>query len=109
MNVSPYRIVWTIVMFDLPVRTKLERKRYTQFRKTLLTNGFSKMQYSVYLRSNLTEEKAAIYETRIKAAIPDDGEVRILQVTEKQLSRMKIWYGKIPRPVEKAAEQLEFF
>lgn len=109
MNVSPYRIVWTIVMFDLPMRTKLERKAYALFRKLLLENGFSKMQYSVYLRSNLTEEKAEVYENRIKAGIPDDGEVRILQVTEKQLARMKVWFGKIPKAPEKPSEQLEFF
>ncbi|MDX2177257.1 MAG: CRISPR-associated endonuclease Cas2 [Candidatus Sumerlaeia bacterium] len=109
MAVSPYQIVWTIVMFDLPVRTKRERKAYTQFRRTLLENGFGMMQFSVYLRSNLTEEKAGVYETRIKAAVPDDGEVRILQVTERQLERMKVFYGKIPQAPEKASEQLEFF
>lgn len=108
MALSPYQIVWTIVMFDLPTRTKEERKAYTRFRKALLENGFRKMQYSVYIRSCLTEEKAAVYELRVKAAIPDDGEVRLLQVTEKQLSRMKIWFGKIPKPPEKPSEQLEF-
>lgn len=109
METSLYRIVWTLVLFDLPMRTKKERKAYTQFRKVLLDNGFCKMQFSVYIRSNLTEEKAAIYEARVQAAVPEDGEVRVLQITEKQLARMKVWLGKIPRPPEKPSEQLEFF
>jgi CRISPR-associated protein Cas2 len=106
---SPYRVVWTIVMFDLPTGTKKERKAAHDFRLLLLKNGFTRMQFSVYIRSSLTEEKAEVYEARIYAGLPDDGEVRFLQVTEKQLARMKVMRGKVPKPPEKPSEQLEFF
>ena len=32
--------MWVIVLFDLPTKTKVERQRYTEFRKFLLEDGF---------------------------------------------------------------------
>ena len=107
--INPYRIVWTIVMFDLPVGTPEARRAYTEFRDMLLENGFTMMQFSIYARSCLTEEKAETYVLRIRRALPPDGEVRILQITDKQLSRMQVFLGPIPKPPEKPSEQLEFF
>ena len=40
--------MWVMVVFDLPVLTKLERKRATQFRNDLLDEAFTMMQFSVY-------------------------------------------------------------
>ncbi len=42
------RSMWVITMFDLPVVTPKARKAYARFRKTLLEDGFTMMQYSVY-------------------------------------------------------------
>ena len=39
-----------MVIFDLPVVTKMERKLATSFRKFLLDDGFEMLQYSVYTR-----------------------------------------------------------
>ncbi len=39
--------MWVIAMFDLPTDTPKERKAYTRFRKNLLKDGFTMMQYSV--------------------------------------------------------------
>ena len=39
-----------IVFFDLPVKTKKERRNATQFRNFLIKDGFYMMQYSVYAR-----------------------------------------------------------
>ena len=33
---SEYRIMWVLVLFDLPTETKKERKIYAQFRKKLM-------------------------------------------------------------------------
>ncbi|MDE7469345.1 MAG: CRISPR-associated endonuclease Cas2, partial [Desulfovibrionaceae bacterium] len=48
--VSGYRIMWILVMFDLPTVTREEQKRATEFRNSLLELGFQMMQYSVYIR-----------------------------------------------------------
>lgn len=48
---SGYRAVWLIVLCDLPVGTKSERKAATGFRNTLLDLGFAMSQFSVYLKA----------------------------------------------------------
>ena len=50
MALSAYRLMWMMVMFDLPVSTKAERKAATGFRNFLLDEGFEMSQFSVYLR-----------------------------------------------------------
>ena len=57
-------------MFDLPVTTAKARKRYTQFRKLLVEQGFSMLQYSVYARYCASEEMADAYRGRIRAGLP---------------------------------------
>jgi CRISPR-associated protein Cas2 len=106
---SAYRGVWALVMFDLPVDTKEARKRYTDFRKALLEDGFTRMQFSVYMRYCASEENAEAHFKRVQKSLPPMGEVRIIQVTDKQFERMKIFHGKLRKKVEEKACQLEFF
>ena len=40
-----YELMWMLVLFDLPVIEKNERKEASQFRKFLLDNGFSMVNY----------------------------------------------------------------
>ena len=46
MALNGWRIMWIFAVFDLPTQTKEQRHAYTQFRQTLLKNGFSQLQYS---------------------------------------------------------------
>lgn len=96
-------------MFDLPVDTKAARKAYAQFRKALLKDGFQRMQYSVYIRHCPSDENAAVHVQRVQEALPDDGEVRIVTITDKQFERMRIFLGKMRRAPAKAPEQLALF
>ena len=41
---SEYRIMWVLVLFDLPTDTKKDRKEYALFRKKLLMDGFTMFQ-----------------------------------------------------------------
>ncbi len=84
MIFSGYRAVWIFAMFDLPTDTKKARKEYTVFRKNLLKDGFSMLQYSVYVRHCASEENADVHHKRIKTFLPPDGEVRIVTITDKQ-------------------------
>jgi CRISPR-associated protein Cas2 len=109
VHLSGYRFMWLVVMFDLPVDTKRARKAYAQFRKELLRNGFARMQYSVYIRHCASLENTDVHTKRVEAMVPDDGEVRLLTVTDKQFERMQVFWGKRRKPPEPAPAQLELF
>ena len=47
---SGYRLMWIMVMFDLPVVDPHDRKAATGFRNALLDMGFEMAQFSVYMR-----------------------------------------------------------
>ncbi|MGH9948978.1 MAG: CRISPR-associated endonuclease Cas2 [Pyrinomonadaceae bacterium] len=98
-----------VVMFDLPTEMAEDRRRYAQFRKMLLKNGFSMLQFSVYGRHCASDENAEVHEKRVVGALPPQGNVRIIKVTEKQFARMKTFYGKSRRQTEEPPLQLSFF
>jgi CRISPR-associated protein Cas2 len=106
---SGYRAVWMFAMFDLPTDTKKARKDYTDFRKHLLKDGFSMLQYSVYVRHCSSEENADVHYRRVKAFLPDDGEVRLITITDKQFGRMETHWGKMRKPAPPMPRQLELF
>lgn len=101
--------MWIIVLFDLPTGTKAARKEYSRFRKGLLNDGFTMMQYSVYIRHSSSDENAQVHAKRVKSQLPDDGEVRIVKITDKQFGKIEVYYGKTRKQTEKAPLQLQFF
>lgn len=108
-DLSGYRFMWVLTMFDLPTDTKQARRQYTRFRKALLNDGFVRMQYSVYIRHSASRENAAVHIQRVEAAVPPDGEVRVITITDKQFERMRIFWGKRRMPPENPPAQLEMF
>lgn len=109
MELSAYRFMWVVTMFDLPVDTKAARREYAVFRKKLLKDGFTMLQYSVYIRHCASEENAYVHIQRVERSVPPDGEVRILAVTDKQFERMRTFWGKMRKAPPPAPKQLEFF
>lgn len=101
--------MWLIVLFDLPVDSKCARKRYALFRKKLLNDGFGMMQYSVYYRHCASDENARVHAQRVRQALPSEGEVRIVKITDKQFGKIEIYYGKKRKPAEKPPVQIELF
>ena len=101
--------MWLIVFFDLPTHTKKERKEAGLFRKKLLKNGYSMMQYSVYLRHCASSESADAHQKRIQQMLPPSGKVSILRITDKQYGNTLNYWG--PSVVEKEPPplQLELF
>lgn len=82
-----------MVFFDLPVSTKEKRKAYADFRKKLINNGFSMLQFSVYSRTVRNNDDARKYVGIIKGFLPPEGSVRIMTVTDKQYDSMEIVVG----------------
>lgn len=106
---SSYRSMWLIAMFDLPMLTKTEKKRYTDFRKLLLREGFTRLQLSVYARHFYTEDAADKIRRRISAQVPSDGQVRLLVVTDRQFGKMDVFYGKKRENAERKPKQYLLF
>ena len=106
---SPYRIMWLMVMFDLPVMTKFERDRATKFRNDLLDRGFQMSQFSIYLRHCASPEQAEAETAAVKRMLPRKGRVHILSITDKQYERMATFHGTSSEPKRKKPEQFELF
>lgn len=101
--------MWVIAMFDLPTDTPKERKAYTRFRKDLLNDGFTMMQYSVYIRHCASIENAKVHAARMGRCVPSAGEVRFLTITDKQFGRIETYVGKNRKAAPNPPAQLEFF
>ena len=109
MFVSGYRAMWLIVLFDLPVRTKAQRKQATEFRRDLLRDGFWMLQFSVYARPCASEDNARAHLGRVWPLLPEQGRVRVLQLTDKQYGRMQCFDAGNLVPTEGMPRQLELF
>ena len=57
--------MWVIAMFDLPTLTPQDRRAYARFRKDLIEDGFTMMQYSVYCRHCASIENADVHSPGI--------------------------------------------
>ncbi|MFN7746157.1 MAG: CRISPR-associated endonuclease Cas2 [Hyphomonadaceae bacterium] len=101
--------MWVIAMFDLPTDTPRARKAYAQFRKNLIQDGFTMMQYSVYSRHCASIENAETHMTRMGALVPAAGEVRFLAITDRQFGRIRVFTGKKRMQMPPPPAQLELF
>ncbi|MBP6976822.1 MAG: CRISPR-associated endonuclease Cas2 [Bacteroidales bacterium] len=108
-RLNDYRILWILVFFDLPVKTKKERKIASRFRKDIMGDGFTMFQFSIYVRHCPSRENADVHLKRVKRILPNKGHVGILTVTDKQFGNMEIFYGRDPAPPQEIPQQLELF
>lgn len=106
---SGYRIMWVMVMFDLPVVSKPEQKAATAFRNTLLDLGFEMSQFSVYMRFCSSQGEVDTYGKRVEAALPEGGRVNLLTFTDKQYERIITFYGRTKQPAKKTPDQYDLF
>jgi len=106
---SKYHSVWLFALFDLPVDSKQARRQYTQFRKTLLKQGFSMLQFSVYARYCPSEEASVSHRNRVRAVLPPEGQVRLLGITDAQFEKMEVYFGEKRQPTEDPPMQFMLF
>ena len=105
-----FRFMRSIVVFDLPVGTKHQRRQATRFRKALLDDGFEMLQFSVYTRICPNRDSAEKHLSRIKKIAPSTGSIRMITVTENQYASMAIISGEKTAQESKVTEkQLAFF
>jgi len=108
-GLSAYRFMWLLVMFDLPVGTKVERRAATKFRQWLLDQGFEMSQFSVYLRFCVGKEQVDRRVRDIAKNVPPKGCVHVLSVTDRQFEHMAVFRGQSRSRGRSAPNQLELF
>ncbi len=101
--------MWLFVFFDLPTDTKKDRRNAGLFRKNLIKDGFTMMQYSVYMRHCASSESADVHEKRVNSLLPPYGKVSILRITDKQFGNIMNFWGRDELPKEPQPTQLELF
>ena len=106
---SGYRLMWMMVIFDLPVGTPEERKAAADFRNFLLDQGFEMAQYSVYLRFCSGKEHTEALTRRIRHGLPEAGKVDILFFTDKQYENIISFNGRTRNRPYKNPEQFVLF
>ena len=108
-RVSSYRLMWILVMFDLPTDTKDQRKAASEFRKNLIKDGFTMFQFSIYVRNCASMENATVHLERVRKLIPAEGTVCMMKITEKQFNDIQIFEGSKKAAPLPDAIQLELF
>ena len=101
--------MWLIVMFDLPVVDKAERKAASAFRNELLDMGFEMSQFSVYVRFCSGPAQVDTYCKKKKKILPSGGKVSILQFTDKQYERVISYHGSAQQAAQKPPDQYDLF
>ena len=109
MPFEEVRYMWLIVFFDLPVKTKKERRAANTFRNFLKKDGYDMLQLSVYARICRGREAVDTRLRRLDANLPPAGFIRAMQVTDKQYARMHVLLGESTTQESIATEQLLLF
>lgn len=104
------RFMRLFVFFDLPTSTKKQRSKATKFRNLLIKEAFTMIQYSVYVRVCKGQEIVNKYIDIVENNLPSEGNIRVLQITDKQYERMKILIGdETPEEKRVGMKQLLLF
>ena len=106
---SEYRIMWVLVLFDLPTDTKKDKKANSDFRKNLQKDGFTMFQFYIYVLHCASSENADVHIKRVKSFLPEFGQVGIICITDKQFGNIELFYGKKVQDVNTPGQQLELF
>lgn len=80
-------------MFDLPTETSVDRRNYRRFRKFLIQNGYSMMQYSIYSKIILNRSVLNHQKVKLKQNAPPKGFIDTLIVTENQYANIETIIG----------------
>jgi CRISPR-associated protein Cas2 len=108
-QLSGYRLMWILVMFDLPTDTKKQRKDAGSFRNFLLDEGFERSQFSVYARFVNGKEAFSSRVNRIERNLPESGDVQILNFTDRQYRDIVHFSDQGRRKARENPQQLVMF
>lgn len=78
------RFMRIILFFDLPITTAAGKREYRRFIKCLESDGFIRIQYSVFCKLCINTDSARTVSKRLMHECPNDGDIRFIIVTESQ-------------------------
>ena len=82
------RFMRVLLFFDLPSVTKKDLKEYRKFVKFLTSDGFLRIQYSVYCKLCINTDSAQTEIRRVRTNSPSVGDVRLMAITENQFQKI---------------------
>lgn len=88
-----------ILFFDLPTESKENKRDYRLFRKFLIKSGFIMVQESVYSKLSPNTQSSNAIIDNVKRNKPNEGNVQILTITEKQYANIEMIVGEIKTEV----------
>lgn len=95
-----FRFMRTIIFFDLPVETAVQRRDYRKFVKNIMSMGFYRLQESVFVKLSIDMQGANTTTAKVKTLLPNEGNVIALCVTEKQFASMEFLLGECSADIE---------
>ena len=101
--------MWIFVFFDLPTETKQDRSRYRKFVQLLEKDGFTRFQWSIFIRHCPSRENMEIHIKRVKSFLPPQGHIAILHITDKQFGMMELFISAQKSELPPVSQQLELF
>ncbi|MGC6403606.1 MAG: CRISPR-associated endonuclease Cas2 [Flavobacteriaceae bacterium] len=101
--------MWILVFFDLPTETKRDKSRYRKFVKCLEKDGFTRFQWSIFLRHCPSRENMAVHIRRVKGFLPPQGHIALLHITDKQFGMMEVFFSAQKTSLPAVSQQLELF
>ena len=105
---SGYRLMWLVVLFDLPVVETKDRKAAAGFRNFLLDRGYSMAQFSVYMRLMSGKEAAETAIAKIERHLPGKGTVQVLTITDRQYENLRTFRSRTRREMKNPDQFLLF-
>lgn len=98
-----------MVLFDLPTETKTDTRNYRRFVDVLEKDGFSRFQFSIFLRHCPSMENAEVHMKRVKMHLPPKGKVAVIRITDKQFGMMEVYMSRKEEKPPEPIQQLELF
>ena len=108
-RLNAYRIMWIMVLYDLPTETKKQRKIAARFRKDIMRDGFTMFQFSSYVRHCPSRENSEVHIKRVEKITPEEGKICIMQFTDKQFGMMELFDSQKEEQHKNIPQQLEMF
>ena len=95
-----------MLFFDLPVIKSKQRKEYRDFVKKLKINGFYMLQKSVYVKMGIDAQSTEATINKIRNSLPSEGNVFVIQITEKQFTGIEMILGEAVTDVINSDERV---
>ena len=101
-----YRYMRMMLFFDLPVETNTQKRDYRHFVKNLKKLGYYMLQETGYVKLGIDTQHVDSSMQKIKAFLPKNGNIMVLNITEKQFSNINVLLGENTTDVVNSDERI---